>query len=78
MGAQVGGFDITMSGDGETLCLEWVRGYFILWNLYQFEKYEKNVGKICNPFELLFWMREKYISKHSSIGNSSSSLSWWL
>jgi hypothetical protein len=46
--------------------------------LYQFEKYEKNVGKIWNPFELLFRMREKYISKHSSSGNSSSSLSWWL
>jgi hypothetical protein len=30
MGAQVGGFDITMSGDGETLSLEWIRGYFIL------------------------------------------------
>jgi hypothetical protein len=31
--------------------------------LYQFEKYEKNVGKNCNPSELLFGMREKYISK---------------
>jgi hypothetical protein len=30
MGAQVGGFDITMSGNGETLCLEWVRDYFTL------------------------------------------------
>jgi hypothetical protein len=30
MEAQVGDFDITMSGDGETLWLEWVRGYYIL------------------------------------------------
>jgi hypothetical protein len=51
MGAQVGGCAITMSGDGETLCLEWIRGFEIL---YQFEKYEKNVGKICNLSELLF------------------------
>jgi hypothetical protein len=34
---------------------------------------KKTVEKICNPFELLFRMREKYISKHSSAGNSSSS-----
>jgi hypothetical protein len=30
MEAQVGGFDIAMSGDGKTLSQEWVRGYFTL------------------------------------------------
>jgi hypothetical protein len=38
MEAQVGGFDITMSGDGEILCLEWVRGYLILWNFASIKK----------------------------------------
>jgi hypothetical protein len=47
MGAQFGGFNIAMSGDGLEVTLDFEI-------LYQFEKYEKNVGKICNPSKLLF------------------------
>jgi hypothetical protein len=46
MEAQVGGFDITMSGDGETLSREWVTGLEVTLHfeiLYQFEKFGEKI-----------------------------------